>query len=74
MILFVQKFEEKFKKDVKVNSIDLDPKFKLSIAGEKWMTLVNGCNLPDEYDGVIEEVIGYEEGPALGTRYPVEEW
>jgi hypothetical protein len=33
----------------------------LSIAGEKWMTLVRGCNLSDDYDGAIEEIIGYEE-------------
>ena len=32
--MITAKFEEKFKKDVKVNSIDLDPKFKLSVAGE----------------------------------------
>ena len=33
----------------------------LSVAGEKWMTLIRGCNLQEDYDGVIEEVIGYEE-------------
>ena len=33
----------------------------LSVAGEKWMTLVRGCNLNDDYDGIIEEIIGYEE-------------
>lgn len=33
----------------------------LSVAGEKWMTLIRGCNLKEDYDGVIEEIIGYEE-------------
>ena len=33
----------------------------LSVAGEKWMTLIKGCNLQEDYDGVIEEIIGYEE-------------
>lgn len=33
----------------------------LSAAGEKWMTLIRGCNLQEDYDGVIEEIIGYEE-------------
>ena len=33
----------------------------LSVAGEKWMTLVRGCSLSDDYDGVIEEIISWEE-------------
>lgn len=33
----------------------------LSVAGEKWMTLINGCNLNEDYEGIIEEVVGWEE-------------
>jgi len=33
----------------------------LSVAGEKWMTLIRGCNLPEEYDGEIQEVVSYTE-------------
>lgn len=33
----------------------------LSVAGEKWFSMVKQCNLPEDYDGVIEEVIGYTE-------------
>jgi DNA polymerase I-like protein with 3'-5' exonuclease and polymerase domains len=33
----------------------------LSSSGERWMYLVKACNLPDDYDGVIEEVTGYSE-------------
>lgn len=33
----------------------------LSVAGEKWMKLVKGCNLPDNYEGQIEEVLNYED-------------
>lgn len=33
----------------------------LSVAGEKWMTLVRGCSLSDDYDGAIEEIISWEE-------------
>jgi len=33
----------------------------LSVAGEKWMTLIKGCNLSDNYDGEIEEIISWEE-------------
>lgn len=32
----------------------------LSIAGEKWMVLVRGCNLADDYEGQIEETISWE--------------
>jgi hypothetical protein len=32
----------------------------LSVAGEKWMTLIKGCNLSDDYEGEIEEIIAYE--------------
>ncbi len=33
----------------------------LSAAGEKWFTMVNQLNLPDDYEGVIEEITGYSE-------------
>lgn len=33
----------------------------LSVAGEKWMTLIKGCNLPEDYDGEIEEILSWEE-------------
>ena len=33
----------------------------LSSSGERWMYLVKACNLPDDYDGVIEEITGYSE-------------
>lgn len=31
-----------------------------SVAGERWMTLVKGCNLSEDYDGEIEEIISWE--------------
>ena len=33
----------------------------LSVVGEKWVKMVRQCNLPDDYDGEIEEVLGYTE-------------
>lgn len=33
----------------------------LSVAGEKWFTMVNQLNLPHDYDGIIEEIVGYSE-------------
>jgi hypothetical protein len=33
----------------------------LSVAGEKWMTLIRGCNLEEDYGGEIEEIISWEE-------------
>lgn len=33
----------------------------LSVAGEKWMTLVRGCDLAEDYDDTIEEIISWEE-------------
>jgi DNA polymerase I-like protein with 3'-5' exonuclease and polymerase domains len=33
----------------------------LSSSGERWMYLVKACGLPDDYDGVIEEITGYSE-------------
>lgn len=32
----------------------------LSVSGEKWMSLVRGCGLDEDYCGIIEEIIGYE--------------
>lgn len=32
-----------------------------SVAGEKWFNMVKGCNLPEDYEEEIEEIIGYEE-------------
>lgn len=39
----------------------------LSVVGEKWMTLVKGCNLPEDYDGEIEEIVSYEEPNPTST-------
>lgn len=39
-----------------------------SVAGEKWMVLVNGCNLPEDYDGDIEEVVSYTEPNCQSTK------
>jgi hypothetical protein len=33
----------------------------LSAVGEKWMTMLNSCNLPQDYEGVIEEVVSWSE-------------
>jgi hypothetical protein len=33
----------------------------LSSSGERWVYLVKACNLPDDYNGVIEEITGYSE-------------
>lgn len=33
----------------------------LSVAGQKWMVLVEGCGLGKDYDGEIEEIISEEE-------------
>ena len=42
---------------------------ELSVAGENWMRLIKGCNLPEDYDGVIDEVIKYEEpNPSSSTQ------
>lgn len=45
----------------------------LSVAGEKWLSLIKACNLKDDYEGKIEEVISYEYGnPQSPTQ--VKEW
>lgn len=41
---------------------------QLSVAGEKWMTLVKGCNLPEDYDGDINEVISESEPNCQSTK------
>jgi len=33
----------------------------LSVAGEKWMTLIKGCKLKEDYEGEIKEVLSYED-------------
>lgn len=33
----------------------------LSVQGEKWRVLTEGCGLPLDYSGIIEEVVSYEE-------------
>lgn len=33
----------------------------LSVAGEKYLTIVKGCNLPLDYEGPIEVISGYED-------------
>lgn len=45
----------------------------LSVAGEKWMTLVRGCSLSDDYDGVIEEIISWDE-PNPQSVSQVKQW
>tara|TARA_R110000782_G_scaffold268495_1_gene365021 strand:- start:1179 stop:3302 length:2124 start_codon:yes stop_codon:yes gene_type:complete len=45
----------------------------LSVAGEKWMFLINGCSLPEDYEGVIEEVLKYEE-PNPNSVKQKKEW
>lgn len=34
---------------------------ELSVAGERWMKLIKGCNLEDDYDGEIKEILKYED-------------
>ena len=41
---------------------------QLSVAGEKWMTLVKGCNLPEDYDGDINEVVSESEPNCQSTK------
>jgi len=45
----------------------------LSVAGEKWMNLVKGCKLSEDYDGVINEIISYEE-PNPQSPSQVKDW
>lgn len=41
---------------------------QLSVAGEKWRTLVKGCNLPEDYDGDINEVVSESEPNCQSTK------
>lgn len=45
----------------------------LTKAGERWMRLIDGCNLPEDYDGEIEEVVSYEE-PNPKSNKQVKDW
>lgn len=45
----------------------------LSVAGEKWFTLIRGCKLPEDYEGEIEEVIDYLE-PNPQSVSQVKDW
>lgn len=58
------------------------PKGRDGIDGANGANGVNGANgmtpvlefrLDDEYN-LVYEVVGYEEGPSMGDRYPVQEW
>lgn len=40
----------------------------LTKAGERWVKLVHGCNLPEDYEGEIEEVVSYEEPNPQSTK------
>ena len=43
------------------------------INGANGMTPVLEFRLDNEYN-LVYEVVGYEEGPSMGDRYPVQEW
>lgn len=43
------------------------------INGANGMAPVLEFRLDDEYN-LVYEVVGYEEGPSMGDRYPVQEW
>ena len=45
----------------------------LSVAGERWMKLVRGCGLADNYDGEIKEILGYEDANPQ-SPVQVKEW
>ena len=58
------------------------PKGQDGTNGVNGINGVNGANgmapvlefrLDDEYN-LVYEVVGYEEGPSMGDRYPVQEW
>lgn len=40
----------------------------LTVAGENWKRLTEGCKLPIDYDGQIKEVIGYKEPNCQSTK------
>ena len=43
------------------------------VNGANGMTPVLEFRLDNEYN-LVYEVVGYEEGPSMGDRYPVQEW
>lgn len=45
----------------------------LSVAGERWFELLSGQNLPEDYEGVVHEVMGYKE-PNPGSSDQVKDW
>ena len=45
----------------------------LSKAGERWFKLIEGCNLPDDYEGEIEEIIDYKLANPKSNKQ-VKEW
>lgn len=45
----------------------------LSSHGEKWLALLRLQNLPEDYDGVVEVVTGYEE-PNPGSTHQLKGW
>lgn len=58
------------------------PKGKDGLNGKDGINGINGLNgmapvlefrLDDEYN-LVYEVVGYEEGPSMGERFPVQEW
>lgn len=58
------------------------PKGKDGLNGKDGISGINGLNgmtpiiefrLDDEYN-LVYEVVGYEEGPTMGERFPVQEW
>lgn len=40
----------------------------LSEAGKKWFELVKNCNLPEDYEGQIDVITGYEEPNCQSTK------
>lgn len=40
----------------------------LSVAGQKWLDMLKQCNLPEDYDGEIEEIISYTEPNCQSTK------
>lgn len=45
----------------------------VSAIGEKWFNLLGENNLPEDYDGVVEEVSGYNE-PNPGSSDQIKKW
>lgn len=45
----------------------------LSVAGEKWFSMINQLGLPTDYEGVIEEIVKYEE-PNPNSVQQKKEW